>query len=77
MMRRRPIAAAAWWVAGTIEERAYLGEYWEYVVRPADSDLRLRVSTPPTDMHAIDRAVWMEIDPARIAPIPGPEGELS
>jgi iron(III) transport system ATP-binding protein len=66
----------AWWVAGTIEERAYLGEYWEYVVRPSNSDLRLRVSTPPTDMHAIDRAVWMEIDPARIAPIPPPDPVL-
>jgi iron(III) transport system ATP-binding protein len=64
-----------WWVSGRIEERAYLGEYWEYVVRPAGSDLRLRVSTPPTDMHAIDRVVWMEIDPGRIAPIPGPDGK--
>ena len=63
----------AWWVAGTIQERAYLGEYWEYVVRPAKSDLNLRVSTPPTDMHAIDQEVWMEIDPARIAPIPPPD----
>jgi iron(III) transport system ATP-binding protein len=62
----------AWVVAGKIEERAYLGEYWEYVVRPANSDLRLRVSTSPADMHAIDRAVWMEIDPALIAPIPPP-----
>ena len=32
---------------GSIAERAYLGEYWEYVVRPAESDLRLRVSTSP------------------------------
>ena len=69
-----------WWVAGKIEERAYLGEYWEYVVRPAGSDLRVRVSTPPNDMHAVAEDVWMEIDPARIAPIPGPnvapEGEV-
>ena len=64
-----------WWIEGKIEERAYLGEYWEYVVRPVNSDLRLRVSTPPTDMHAIERVVWMEIDPTRIAPIPGPDGE--
>jgi iron(III) transport system ATP-binding protein len=63
----------AWWVAGTIEQRAYLGEYWEYVVRLNDSDVRLRVSTAATDVHAIDRVVWMEIDPARIAPIPGPD----
>jgi iron(III) transport system ATP-binding protein len=66
---------ASWWVAGKIEERAYLGEYWEYVVRPVTSDLRLRVSTPPTDMHAIEQDVWMQIDPGRIAPVPGPEGE--
>ncbi|HBK04947.1 MAG TPA: ABC transporter ATP-binding protein [Acetobacteraceae bacterium] len=64
----------SWWVEGRIEERAYLGEYWEYVVRAGDSDTRLRVSTPPTDMHDIGRAVWIEIDPSRIAPIPGPEG---
>jgi iron(III) transport system ATP-binding protein len=63
-----------WWVAGNIEERAYLGEYWEYIVRVADSGLRLRVSTPPTEMHPIDLSVWMEIDPNRIAPIPGPDG---
>jgi iron(III) transport system ATP-binding protein len=64
---------ATWWIAGTIEERAYLGEYWEYVVRPANSDLRLRVSTPPTDIYAVDRTVWMEIDPVRISPIPPPD----
>ncbi len=63
-----------WWVAGTIEERAYLGEYWEYVVRPAGSEMRVRVSTPPNDMHAVAEDVWMAIDPSRIAPIPGPEG---
>jgi ABC-type Fe3+/spermidine/putrescine transport system ATPase subunit len=64
----------SWWVAGRLEERAYLGEYWEYVVRPVASDLRLRVSAPPNDMHAVGEDVWMEIDPSRIAPIPAPEG---
>jgi iron(III) transport system ATP-binding protein len=65
-----------WWVAGKIEERAYLGEYWEYVVRPAGSDLRVRVSTPPNDVHAVAEDLWMEIDPARIAPIPGPNADM-
>lgn len=60
-----------WWVEGRIEEWAYLGEYWEYVVRAGESDLRLRVSTSPTDVHEIGRTVWMGIDPGRIAPIPG------
>ena len=67
----------SWWAAGRIEERAYLGEYWEYVVRAGDSDTRLRVSTPPTDMHDIGRDVWIEIDPGRIAPIPGPDSGLN
>jgi iron(III) transport system ATP-binding protein len=66
----------SWWIEGRIQERAYLGEYWEYVVRATGSDLRLRVSTPPNDVHEIDRDVWMEIDPSRIAPIPGPAGEM-
>jgi iron(III) transport system ATP-binding protein len=62
-----------WMVAGQIEERAYLGEYWEYVVRAGESGLRLRVSTPPTETRATGDAVWIEIDPSRIAPIPGPD----
>jgi iron(III) transport system ATP-binding protein len=66
-----------WWVNGQITERAYLGEYWEYVVRPAESDLRLRVSTAPRDVYAMDEPVWLEIDPGRIAPLPGPEGDIS
>ena len=51
-------------------ERAYLGEYWEYVVRPAESDLRLRVSASPQTVYNTDDAVWLEIDPRRITRIP-------
>ena len=65
----------SWWAAGRIEERAYLGEYWEFVVRPLNSNVRIRVSTPPNDIHAVAEDVWMEIDPGRIAPIPGPDGD--
>ena len=61
-----------WWVQGKVTERAYLGEYWEYGVRPADSDIRMRVSTPPTDMYQIDESVWLGIDPARSARVPAP-----
>ena len=47
--RRAPAQGfGGWWVEGRIAERAYLGEYWEYVVRPPDSALRLRVSAAPT-----------------------------
>jgi hypothetical protein len=59
-------------VQGRIVERAYLGEYWDYVVSPAEGGLRLRVSTAPTDVHEAGEEVWLEIDPARAAPVPPP-----
>ena len=65
-----PDTNGAWWVEGRIAERAYLGEYWEYVVRPAESDLRLRVSASPQTVYNTGDAVWLEIDPRRIARIP-------
>ena len=64
--------APGWWVEGKVIERAYLGEYWEYVVRPVDGDLRLRVTTPPTTIYEADRSVWVRIDPTRIARVPSP-----
>ncbi|MBV9247755.1 MAG: ABC transporter ATP-binding protein [Acetobacteraceae bacterium] len=75
IMHRKPPAVAngGWWVQGCISERAYLGEYWEYVVHPAQSDLRLRVSAPPTTVYDAGETVWLEIDPNRIARIPSPE----
>ncbi len=63
-----------WWVQGRIAERAYLGEYWEYVVRPPESDLRLRVIAAPGEVYDADESVWLEIDPRSVARIPGPEG---
>ena len=63
----------AWWLEGRIAERAYLGDCWEYVVRPAGSDLRLRISTAPQTVHDTGDAVWLEIDPRRIARIPSPD----
>ena len=64
-----------WWVQGLIVERAYLGEYWDYVVTPAEGGLRLKVSTAPTERHDIGDTVWLEIDPAVAAPIPTPTPE--
>ena len=64
----------AWFLSGRIVERAYLGEYWDYVVQPDNSDIRLRASAPPLDIHEIGTPVWAEIDPRRIAHIPSPQG---
>jgi iron(III) transport system ATP-binding protein len=65
--------APGWWVAGLIAERSYLGEYWEYVVRPDGSDLKLRVTTPPTTVYEGGQTVWARIDPTRIARVPAPD----
>ena len=63
----------AWWIEGTVVERAYLGEYWEYLVRPTDSDGRIRVTTEPLMIHDVNDHVWLRLDPSRAARVPGPE----
>ena len=56
-------------VAGEVVERAYLGESWDYLVAPAESGLRLKVSTAPVDIFAVGEKVWLEFDPGQMAPI--------
>lgn len=64
------VNGSGWWIEGSIAERAYLGESWEYVVQPSASGLRLRVSTPPPTVYEAGDAVWLEIDPRHIARVP-------
>jgi iron(III) transport system ATP-binding protein len=74
--RQRPVEpGSAWWIEGTIVERAYLGEYWEYLVRPLGSDQRIRVTTEPLTVHDVTNSVWLRLDPARAARVPGPADE--
>ena len=61
---------AAWWIEGVVSERAYLGEYWDYVVRPAGAGVALRVTAPPGRVLAVGDAVWLSIDPGVIARVP-------
>ena len=42
-------------------------------MRPADAELRLRVSAAPQSVHEIGDAVWLKIDPRRIARVPTAE----
>jgi iron(III) transport system ATP-binding protein len=69
-----PDPDSGWWIEGVVAERAYLGEYWEYVVRPQGSGARIRVTTEPLTIHEVDDPVWLRLDPARAAHVPGPEG---
>jgi ABC-type Fe3+/spermidine/putrescine transport system ATPase subunit len=54
-------------LAATVAERVYLGESWDYVVRPRDSRLRLRVAAPPLQVHEVGESVWLEFDPRQMA----------
>ncbi len=56
-------------IAGRIVRRAYLGEYWDYVVRARASALQLRVTARPHEVFEVDEDVWLELDPAQLAPI--------
>ena len=56
-------------VQGTIVERAYLGEFWDYIVSPQGSGLKLRVTAPPLQIHQVGEPVWLEFDPKQMAAI--------
>jgi iron(III) transport system ATP-binding protein len=47
-----------------IVDRSYLGEYWDYQVRPLGGSKPLRVSTAPTAVFEVGSRVWLEIAPS-------------
>jgi iron(III) transport system ATP-binding protein len=51
-------------VEAEIVDRAYLGEHWDYQVKPLGEPKPLRVSTGPNTVYALGSRVWLEIDPA-------------
>jgi iron(III) transport system ATP-binding protein len=53
-------------IEAEIAARSYLGEYWDYQVRPIDAAKPLRVSTAPTTVFEVGSRVWLEIDPASL-----------
>ena len=57
----RPAANA---VEAEIVDRAYLGEHWDYQVKPLGEVRPLRVSTGPNSIFELSQRVWLEIDPA-------------
>ena len=67
--RGPPAEDAGCSVPGRIVERAFLGETWDYLVTPADSALRLKVSALPTQQFAVDDLVWLRFDPRQMAAI--------
>ena len=53
----------------SIVERAYLGEFWDYVVVPVGGTMRLKVTTPPLAVHEVGETLWLAVDPRQITPI--------
>ena len=56
-------------VAVTIAERAYLGEFWDYVVNLAGGAARLRVTAPPLEIFEVGTSAWLSFDPKQMTPI--------
>jgi ABC-type Fe3+/spermidine/putrescine transport system ATPase subunit len=50
-------------------ERAFLGEHWDYVVKPLEGALTLKVTTSPLDDFPIGAAAWLEFEPRQMASI--------
>ena len=67
--RQRPVTGDAAVVSGEVTQRAYLGEHWDYTVRPAGSALALRVTARPHEVFEVNEKVWLEIDARQMAPI--------
>jgi ABC-type Fe3+/spermidine/putrescine transport system ATPase subunit len=57
------------YLLGRIVQRGYLGEYWDYVVKPECGENALRVVVPPQFAFEAEETVWLEIDPAAMSHI--------
>ena len=54
-------------VGVVVLERAFLGEHWDYVVRPRDGASPLRVMTSPMDDIPVGANAWLEFEPRQMA----------
>jgi iron(III) transport system ATP-binding protein len=68
-LHRAPPAGRDLHVEVRVIERAYLGEFWDYVVVPREGALRLKVTAPPLDVYRVGDAAWLEFDPRQMAAI--------
>ena len=52
-----------------VVERAFLGEHWDYIVKPRDGALTLKVTTSPLDDFPIGATAWLEFEPRQMVSI--------
>jgi iron(III) transport system ATP-binding protein len=67
--QRPPSSDTTLALPGQVAQRAYLGEHWDYAVRPAGSALVLRVTARPHEVFEVDEKVWLEVDARQMAAI--------
>jgi ABC-type Fe3+/spermidine/putrescine transport system ATPase subunit len=48
-------------------ERAFLGEHWDYVVKPCAAAATLRVMTSPMNDIAVGASAWLQLEPRQMA----------
>jgi iron(III) transport system ATP-binding protein len=53
-------------LSAEVTRRVYLGETWDYLIRPRESGIELRVSAPPAQIHAVGHPVWLTLDARQI-----------
>ena len=56
-------------LSGSIVERAFLGETWDYAFQCETGGLKLRITSPPLNVFDVGQKVWLEINPSHIIPI--------
>ena len=68
-LHRQPPAASerTCVIPGRVVQRAYLGEHWDYAVRPKDAELQLRVTARPHEVFELNEHVWLELEPSQMA----------
>jgi iron(III) transport system ATP-binding protein len=51
----------------TVLESAYLGEHWDYVVKPREGALRLNVTAAPMHDYPVGASVWLAFERRLVA----------
>ena len=54
-------------VGVVVLERAFLGEHWDYIVRPHQGAASLKVMTSPVNDIQIGASAWLELEPRQMA----------
>ena len=70
LLKQNPgVNSAGCCMQGSVQRRAYLGEYWDYHVTVPGIDQLLRVTARPQDVFEVNEPVWIQIDTTQLTVI--------